>query len=100
VKELVKADAEVNLQYRPGYTSILIAVDNHFGETVEKGADVNLQDDDRNVPLVTACKEGKDKIVDTLENTRADVNGMDEWGTIPLITAYKRGHVQLVDVLN
>ncbi|XP_055995755.1 uncharacterized protein LOC125671725 [Ostrea edulis] len=122
VKKLVKAGAEVNLQNKHGNTPLIAAcIKGHVGtvgpyapqrvkrnkssqlstvkELVKAESDVNLQNEQGNTPLITACEGGHASVVEELLKAGADVSLENDMGIVPLVSACERGHVIVVKKL-
>ncbi|XP_061175209.1 ankyrin-1-like [Saccostrea echinata] len=102
IQELLEEDFEVDFQYR-GQTALQLAVKE--GEykickkLVEKGANVNVSDAQKNSVLNTACWKGLTDIVKLLVKSGADLNAQNDHESTPLYTAAYKGHLDIVSVL-
>ena len=66
---------------------------------LEKGTDVNLQDDDGQTPIMIACREGHMDIANILIKSNASVNLSDKAGSTPLTAASKQGNDDIIELL-
>ena len=66
---------------------------------VERGADVNLQDDEGELPLHVAVKEGNIDIVQFLLEQGSEVDVGDDCGSTPLLLAAEHGNVEASKLL-
>ena len=66
---------------------------------VEYGADVNMQDDERKLPLHVAAKEGNVDIVQLLLEQGSEVDVADDCGSTPLLVAAEHGNHEAFIVL-
>ena len=66
---------------------------------IDRGADVDLEDDKYNTALVSAAKCGQDRIVEHLIWADADMELEDEGGFTPLARAAQQGNSEIVDIL-
>lgn len=66
---------------------------------LEKGADVNCQDDDGRTALSHACEMGHLDVVKLLAQFNADPDVSDTWGNSSLMYAAYSGHSQIVEFL-
>lgn len=102
IQELLKEDFEVDFQYR-GQTALQLAVKEGEYEIchklVEKGANVNVCDAQKNSILNTACWKGHTDIVKLLVKNGADLNAQNDHESSPLYTATYKGHLDIVSIL-
>uniref|UniRef100_A0A672Y841 Uncharacterized protein n=1 Tax=Sphaeramia orbicularis TaxID=375764 RepID=A0A672Y841_9TELE len=66
---------------------------------LEKGADVNCQDEDGRTALSHACEMGHLDVVKLLVQFNADPDVSDAWGNSSLMYAAFSGHSQILDFL-
>ncbi|UNF62747.1 ankyrin repeat domain-containing protein [Spiroplasma poulsonii] len=66
---------------------------------LDKGADVNLQNKNGDIPLITAIKNNDLKMVQLLLDNGADINLQNKNVDIPLITAIKNNDLKMVQLL-
>ena len=66
---------------------------------VEYGADVNMQDDEGNLPLHVAAKEGNVDIAQFLLEQGSEVDVADDCGSTPLLVAAEHGNVEASKLL-
>ncbi|TNE73237.1 ankyrin repeat domain-containing protein [bacterium] len=66
---------------------------------IDRGAEVNYQDENGFTPLMYAAKSGDFKTVYVLIENNADSNLKNETGTTALMLAAKYGHTQMVKYL-
>ncbi|KAL5084943.1 hypothetical protein Trisim1_011297 [Trichoderma cf. simile WF8] len=66
---------------------------------IEKGADMEAQDDDGQTPLSRAAENGHEATVKVLIEKGADVEAMDNDGAVPLWWAAENGHEATVKLL-
>ncbi|XP_071755370.1 ankyrin repeat domain-containing protein 63 [Centroberyx gerrardi] len=66
---------------------------------LEKGADVNCQDEDGRTALSHACEMGHLEVVKLLVQFNADPDVSDAWGNSALMYAAFSGHSQVLDFL-
>ncbi|XP_056001314.1 uncharacterized protein LOC125653620 isoform X2 [Ostrea edulis] len=103
VEELVKAGADVNLQYRQGNIPLIPACKGGHVIMVKAllkaGAYINVKDNEGNTPLIAACDGEHVSVVKELVKAGADVNIPSRWGNTSLIAACKGGHVGMVKAL-
>jgi len=66
---------------------------------VEKGVDVNAQDNDGDTALMIAVREGHTEVVKLLIEVGADVNAQDSDGDTALMTASRGGYLDVVQLL-
>ncbi|KAF3701353.1 Ankyrin repeat domain-containing protein 63 [Channa argus] len=66
---------------------------------LEKGADVNCQDEDGRTALSHACEMGHLDVVKLLVQFSADPDVSDIWGNSPLMYAAYSGHSQVLEFL-
>lgn len=66
---------------------------------VEKGADVNVCDAQKNSVLNTACWKGHTDIVKLLVRSGAQLNAQNDHESTPLFTAAYKGYFDIVSVL-
>uniref|UniRef100_A0A672I2B1 Uncharacterized protein n=1 Tax=Salarias fasciatus TaxID=181472 RepID=A0A672I2B1_SALFA len=66
---------------------------------LEKGADVNCQDEDGRTALSHACELGHLDVVKLLVQFNADPDISDAWGNSSLMYAAFSGHSQVVEFL-
>lgn len=102
IQELLEEDFEVDFQYR-GQTALQLAVKEGEYEIcqklVEKGADVNVCDAQKNSVLNTACWKGHADIVKLLVRSGAQLNVQNDHESTPLLTAAYKGYFDIVSVL-
>ena len=102
IQELLQEDFEVDFQYR-GQTALQLAVKEGEYEIcqklVEKGADINVCDAQKNSVLNTACWKGYLDIVKLLVKNGACLNAQNDHESSPLFTAAYKGHFDIVSVL-
>ncbi|XP_055999931.1 uncharacterized protein LOC125657060 [Ostrea edulis] len=102
VRELVKADTNVNQQDDRGNTPLVAACESGHLRVVEElvkaGVNINLQDT-WNSPLGVACSGGCVGVAEALVKAGACVNLKNENDTTPLISACYKGHVSIVRLL-
>uniref|UniRef100_A0A8C4GDA0 Ankyrin repeat domain 63 n=1 Tax=Dicentrarchus labrax TaxID=13489 RepID=A0A8C4GDA0_DICLA len=67
---------------------------------LEKGADVNCQDEDGRTALSHACEMGHLDVVKLLVQFNADPDISDAWGNSALMYAAFSGHSQVLEFLN
>jgi ankyrin repeat protein len=66
---------------------------------LDRGADINLRDNDDWTPLMWAAWSGLPKVADTLLARGAEVATADRQGNTALIIAARRGHADIVKAL-
>jgi ankyrin repeat/SAM/basic leucine zipper domain-containing protein 1 len=69
---------------------------------LDSGANVNMRQRNGMTPLMMACKEGSEKIVDEMIKGNADINGQDVMGWTPLIWSVhhsKYGEMEIILLL-
>lgn len=66
---------------------------------IEKGADVNVKNEDIGTPLTVACEMGHFRVVEVLLKNEADVSLEDGYETVPLTAAYENNHFDIVELL-
>src|SRR5690242_19185094 len=66
---------------------------------IEAGADVDLQDDDRNNPLLLCGENGNVELLREVLKAKPDLNATNRYGGVALIPASYRGHVAMVRAL-
>uniref|UniRef100_A0A3Q3G8R0 Uncharacterized protein n=1 Tax=Kryptolebias marmoratus TaxID=37003 RepID=A0A3Q3G8R0_KRYMA len=66
---------------------------------LEKGANVNCQDEDGRTALSHACEMGHLDVVKLLVQFNADPDVSDAWGNSPLMYAAFSGHSQILEFL-
>jgi ankyrin repeat protein len=102
LEALFAAKADPNLKDRQGRTPIWGAVET-FPEIVkylvEKGADINVQDQIKSTPLLWAAGFGRPETVAYLIERGANVKSVDDNGWTPLIWAAGLGQPQTVETL-
>ena len=110
VKELIKLDADVNIQTTKTddnilklSTALMIATINSHIEIVEilinNGADVNKQDADGSTALMIACFRGDDDIVKKLISSKANIDKQNNRGFTALMYASMKGNNDIMKIL-
>lgn len=66
---------------------------------IEKGADVDAQDNDGTTALMTASEYGHPEVPKLLIEAGAEVNEKDEYDDTALMWALKMGHTEVVELL-
>lgn len=108
IRDAVGKGAAVNQPDKFGHVALLEAITSNKvmkypEKTVELliqlGADVNLQDDRGNLPLVQAAWRGRDVIVQALLAAGAVVDTKDGRGETALFMAAQLGKVRVIDIL-
>lgn len=97
----------INSKTEKSRTLLMYAVSLQDNETrakftqllLEKGADVNCQDDDGRTALSHACEMGHLDAVKLLVQFNADPDVSDTWGNSSLMYAAYSGHSQIVEFL-
>ena len=106
VKELLRYNADINVQNTYGWTALSLASfdDNKIPiikELLNHHADVNLKDGRGETALMNACYSGAHKIVKELLSHHADINIQKCDGSTTLMVATKNKHTQIVmELLN
>ncbi len=66
---------------------------------IDAGADVDLQDDDRNNPLLLCGENGNVALLREVLRGHPDLGATNRYGGVALIPASDRGHVEMVRAL-
>ena len=66
---------------------------------IDAGADVDLQDDDRNNPLLLCGENGNVALLREVLRGKPDLGATNRYGGVALIPASDRGHVEMVRAL-
>lgn len=66
---------------------------------IQNGANIEVEDKEKNTPLHRAAKNGYIDIVNTLIGNGADVNKVTIYGRTPLYLAVAEGHMDIVNTL-
>ncbi|GFR24301.1 ankyrin repeat family protein [Trichonephila clavata] len=66
---------------------------------IQNGANIEVEDKEKNTPLHRAAKNGYIDIVNTLIGNGADVNKVTIYGRTPLFLAVAEGHMDIVNTL-
>lgn len=66
---------------------------------IEKGADINLMDDDGKYPIHHACENDSIEMVELLLTNDAQVNVCDYDGVYPILIAAQNGNVEIIELL-
>ena len=66
---------------------------------IEKGANVNAEDNYGKTPLLWASRNGHKGIVELLIDNGANIEARNEYGYTPLLLASYRGHIKIVKLL-
>ena len=68
-------------------------------QLLEAGVDVDLCDDQKNTPLLSAADQGRLKVVELLLQHGPDVNASNQYGHTPLTQACENGNDRIVELL-
>jgi ankyrin repeat protein len=66
---------------------------------IDAGANVDLQDDDRNNPLLLCGENGNVALLREVLRAKPDLGATNRYGGVALIPAADRGHVEMVRAL-
>ncbi|OBZ17940.1 ankyrin repeat domain-containing protein [Bacillus sp. FJAT-26390] len=103
ITKLLAEGADINAVDRQGRTSAMIAVHANkldvFNHLAGLGANINIQDDRLDNPLLYAGAEGKMEFVQAAIAAGADTTITNRFGGTALIPAADRGHVAIVKEL-
>ena len=66
---------------------------------IDAGADIDLQDDDRNNPLLLCGENGNVALLREVLRAKPNLNATNRYGGVALIPASDRGHVEMVRAL-
>lgn len=87
-------------QFGGGATTLMAAAYNGDEEVaadlVERGADLEVKDEDGQTPLMYAANAGRTAIVGLLLDRGADVDARDRQGSTPIMFAAQHGHTETV----
>jgi class 3 adenylate cyclase len=94
---------ETEFDSRDGWSPLMMAASKGHSDTVlvlvEKGADLNVQDDQGSTALMLAAGNGHMRSVELLLEARAKINEKDRQGRTALMLASRNGHSGIVDRL-
>ena len=76
-----------------------LGLDKLVEKLIQKGVDINCQDNEKNTPLHIAAEKGHVEIAKKLIENKADVNCLDENQQTPLKVATFNGHFEMVKCL-
>ena len=108
VQSLTEAGADVNLRDPIQNTALHFACRGYSGSPnrgdivdilLQKGAGVNLQNQDKETALYKASSNGYKEIVEILLQNGADVNLQSAYGETALFNASNDGHKEIVEIL-
>jgi len=94
---------DVNARGEHGRTAVTAAaMREDVGEVrrlIDAGADIDLQDDDRNNPLLLCGRNGNVDLLREVLRGNPDLGATNRYGGVALIPASERGHVAMVRAL-
>ena len=103
VQRLLSAGVPVDGRTAAGRTAVTAAALGDHVETarvlIDAGADVDLQDDDRNNPLLVCGETGDVAMLHAVLRAKPDLTATNRFGGTALIPASDRGHVAMVRAL-
>lgn len=102
VKLLIAKGANVNISLKTGSKLIHVAASNGHLEIVKELIpifDIDRVDDDKNTPLLHACKSGRANVAEWLCEHGANPNAKNFLKVAPLHCAAMGGHGELIQVL-
>jgi ankyrin repeat protein len=94
---------EVNRRDEHGRTAVTAAAMREdvaeVRRLIDAGADVDLQDDDRNNPLLLCGENGNVELLREVLRAKPNLGATNRYGGVALIPAADRGHVEMVRAL-
>jgi ankyrin repeat protein len=101
-KYFLKKEIDIN-EIRNGLTALTLAVSLNLPEMVklllDKGADVNLPNENRDTPLILAVSAGNLEIARILLNNDADINLVNRYGDTTLEIAITLNSMEMIELL-